>query len=184
MWQNTRRYSATSVYFSTSPLALPGCSLSSHPKSCRVSRRASRLILCTTHPTPSIIGSAQGNAMASPPNRSHFVSNKAMSLTELILSPRRTVVLSARSRSHCAIHNAGACRSYVAHALPITLSAISRHAKTAAAKSHRSYRVPGPCEGFISLAGLFVSCPPPTRGTPLRESILFRSMPFLFGLCL
>jgi len=26
-------------------------------------RRASRLILCTTHPTPSIIGGAQGNAM-------------------------------------------------------------------------------------------------------------------------
>ena len=142
MWQNTRRYSATSVYFSTSPLALPGCSLSSHPKSCRVSRRASRLILCTTHPTPSIIGSAQGNAMASPPNRSHFVSNKAMSLTELILSPRRTVVLSARSQSHCAIHNAGACRSYVAHALPFTRSKRLQQVGPIVSGS-------GPCEGFI-----------------------------------
>ena len=32
MWRNTRRCSATSVYFLTSPLALPGCYLSSHPK--------------------------------------------------------------------------------------------------------------------------------------------------------
>jgi hypothetical protein len=32
MWRNTRRCSTTSVYFSTSPLAMPSCSLSSHPK--------------------------------------------------------------------------------------------------------------------------------------------------------
>src|SRR5688500_2942135 len=41
-WRNTRRYSATSAYSSTSRPARPGCSLYSQPKTSSLSLRAAR----------------------------------------------------------------------------------------------------------------------------------------------
>ena len=56
-WQNTRKCSATSVYFLTSPLVLPGCYLSSHPKH-------SRQRLLSLHPTFAFYGMTGGETRA------------------------------------------------------------------------------------------------------------------------
>jgi hypothetical protein len=54
-WRNTLKYSSTSAYSLTSPLAQPACSLPSHPATSINSRAKAQFRIGTSRPAQSII---------------------------------------------------------------------------------------------------------------------------------